>query len=476
MTKPNRFASKLWLLPLAASLLVSGCRGKNYSVKNGTPGSSAEPDKVLYDRAQEDIKHGRYDIGRLSLQTLINTYPDSEYLAKAKLAIADSYYKEGGTAALDQAILEYKDFITFFPFLNEAAYAQMQIAMTHYRRMMKPDRDTTEALAAESEFQTFIQKYPDSELLPQAKQRLREVQEVLAEGDYRVAKFYYMRHSDKASAARLLELTSRYPLYSRADEANWMLAQIYERNERKPIATIFYARIVKDYPLSPLAADAKDRLTKLGAPIPQPDPTALVRMQQEQNTPRPRPGLISKPLGALKNGPDVSTAARSGDPNLTPEGEENGGETLTPGSTTVGGGGGNAPSNSAVVEVVNPGGTGNTSSSSSSNNADTPTNTTPGGTGDATVGTNANGPAPSPSQPAAGPSNSAPSGAPSTNQPNAAPNPDSSGTQGGNTAQNSTGADSSQNSTANSTSSSNSSSSSSSSSTPKKKKKRFLPW
>src|SRR5580693_9138243 len=59
--------------------------------------TSAEPDKVLYDRAQADLKAGRYTEGRLALQTLINTYPDSEYLAKAKLAVADSYYKEGGT-------------------------------------------------------------------------------------------------------------------------------------------------------------------------------------------------------------------------------------------------------------------------------------------------------------------------------------------------------------------------------------------
>jgi len=39
--------------------------------------SSSEPDKVLYDRAQEDLKHNRYTEGRLALQTLINTYPDS---------------------------------------------------------------------------------------------------------------------------------------------------------------------------------------------------------------------------------------------------------------------------------------------------------------------------------------------------------------------------------------------------------------
>ena len=59
--------------------------------KSTSADNTAEPDKILYNRAVEDIKHGRQEVGRLGLQTLINTYPDSEFLAKAKLGIADSY-------------------------------------------------------------------------------------------------------------------------------------------------------------------------------------------------------------------------------------------------------------------------------------------------------------------------------------------------------------------------------------------------
>ena len=116
--------------------------------------NTAEPDKQLYDKALADIKKGKHEVGRLGMQTLINTYPDSEYLAKAKLAIADSYYKEGGSANIAQAINGYRDFIVFFPFLPEAAYAQMQVAMCNYNEMAKADRDNTHALAAEEDFQT----------------------------------------------------------------------------------------------------------------------------------------------------------------------------------------------------------------------------------------------------------------------------------------------------------------------------------
>src|SRR6478752_8617427 len=112
---------------------------------------------------------------------LANTYPDSEYIARAKLALGDAWYAEGGKAAWQQAESEYKDFQTFFPNLPEASEAQLKIASMHYRQMEKPDRDFAEAQRAADEYKVMIQQYPDSPLLPQAKQKLREVQEVLAE-------------------------------------------------------------------------------------------------------------------------------------------------------------------------------------------------------------------------------------------------------------------------------------------------------
>jgi len=323
---------------------------------------SAEADKVLYQKAMNDIKHARYDTARLSLETLINTYPDSEYLAKAKLAIADSYYDEGGATGLTQAVSVYQDFITFFPFLEEASYAQMQIAMAHYRRMEKSDRDRSEALEAEAAFQTFIQKYPNTELTPKAEQRLREVQEVLADGDFRIATFYYLRRVDKAAAPRLIDLVNRYPLYSAADRANWMLGAIYERNEHNDMAATYYTRLVKQYPLSPLAAEAKTKLAKFGDPVPQPDPTAMARMQQEQRIPRDRPLFLKRPTEILKSGPNVSTAARVGMPTLTPQSDD-ATDTLIPGAglTVVASGGastGSTGGSGTYVQTVTPAGSG----------------------------------------------------------------------------------------------------------------------
>jgi outer membrane protein assembly factor BamD len=332
--------------------------------------ASAEPDKVLYDRALADLKAGRYTEGRLALQTLINTYPDSEYLAEAKLSVADSYYKEGGTSNTTQSISEYKDFITFFPFLDKAAYAQMQVAMAHYRMMEKADRDSTQAQAAEDEFQAFILKYPQSPLLPKAEQYLREVQEVLGDGEFRVARYYYLKTDYRAAAARLVEVTDRYPLYSQTDEALWMLGSVYSRakqvskneddkNHWGDLAAKCYDRILQDYPLSKRGVDARARLTSMGLPIPPPDPDALQRMKNDQLWAQQHHQsiLIKAPIAMLKGSPDVSTSAHQGTPQMSPPNDAiSATDVLKPGAKgplfTITGANGDAPATDQSAEAA----------------------------------------------------------------------------------------------------------------------------
>src|SRR5579864_8937209 len=180
------------LILLGAMLFCAACTNNKVNNPLANVGSK-QPDKVLFDRAMDAMKHNRFDVARMTLQTLINTYPDSEFIARAKLAVADSWYAEGGTTAMQQAEIEYKDFRTFFPNMPEAAEAQLKVANIHYQEMEKADRDYTHAMRAEEEYRSLIMEYPDSKLLPQAKQRLREVQEVLAEREFGIGRFYYLR-------------------------------------------------------------------------------------------------------------------------------------------------------------------------------------------------------------------------------------------------------------------------------------------
>jgi outer membrane protein assembly factor BamD len=321
---------------LAGSLLVvSGCRHK---VQNPLANvDSKQPDKALFDRAMESMKKGRYSEARTLLETLINTYPDSEFIARAKLSLGDAWYNEGGKAAWQQAEAEYKDFQTFFPNLPEASEAQLKIASMHYREMEKPDRDYAEAQRASDEYKALIQQYPDSPLVPQAKQKLREVQEVLGERQFRIAHFYYLRDNMAASQARLVSLTESYPLYSQTDEALFELGSLYEKEasglnrqkipdaqkeklvaqfEKKAIDA--YSRIITRYPAMPRAGDAKKRLEALKADIPQPTPEALAQSKAEEAS-RQKLGLIDKVTGNFEKRPNVLSSSKVGEPNLQDE-------------------------------------------------------------------------------------------------------------------------------------------------------------
>ena len=295
---------------------------------------SKQPDKVLFDRAMDAMKHNKYDVARLSLQTLINTYPDSEYIARAKLAIGDSWYQEGGTAAMAQAESEYKDFITFFPNLPEAAEAQMKIANIHYKEMEKADRDPTHAKRAEEEYRQLILQFPDSTLVPQAKQRLLEVQEVLAQREYMIGHFYYLRESYPAAIARLKSVSETYPLYSGADQALFELGGAYEKEvelirltklpevakgtlikQYTEGAVAAYSRIVTRYPLEERAGDAKKRLEAMKQPIPQATPQAIAQDKAEIES-RGSTGTIGKLMENFHKGPDVTEATKVGEPTL----------------------------------------------------------------------------------------------------------------------------------------------------------------
>jgi outer membrane protein assembly factor BamD len=296
---------------------------------------SKQPDKVLFDRAMDAMKHNRFDVSRMTLQTLINTYPDSEFIARAKLAVADSWYAEGGTTAMQQAEIEYKDFRTFFPNMPEAAEAQLKVANIHYQEMEKSDRDYTHAMRAEEEYRSLLQEYPDSKLVPQAKQRLREVQEVLAEREYNIGRFYYLRLAYPAAIARLKTLVDRYPLYSGADEALYLLGQSYEgeidvirKNGRanevtkgKMIeqltkeAADAYDRIIKRYPAMDRALDAKARLEALHQEVPRPTRAAL-ELNKKEVASRQQASVMSSMLGNFEKHPDVAKASHVGEPTM----------------------------------------------------------------------------------------------------------------------------------------------------------------
>src|ERR1700728_983264 len=311
----SNIASKRTLVAALSMALLGSCVHK---YETPIAKNTQQPDKVLFDQAMRDIEHGRYEVARISLQTLMNTYESSEYLAKAKLAIADSWYREGGANGMAQAEAEYKDFILFYPGMEEAAEAQNRVCDIHYKQMDKSDRDWSQTVRAEDECKAVLTQFPNSKFAPQAMQRVRDIQESLAEHEFVVGNFYWKREMNPAAANRLNALVDQYPLFSDSGEALYEAGDAYSKmgpRFRKQAGEMF-ARVLREYPLSNRADDAKRRLQDMEMPIPQADPNALARAKFEQANYH-RQGVMSDMTSWMRGTPDVSHAAKSGQPTMT---------------------------------------------------------------------------------------------------------------------------------------------------------------
>jgi len=292
------------------------------------------PDKALYDKAIDATKRGHFDVARLDLQTLLNTYPESQFQMRSKLAIADSWYKEGGTAALTQAESEYKDFITFFPNAPEAAEAQMRVGDIYFRQMDKPDRDYAKAVHAEEEYRLMLQQFPESTLVPQAKQRLREVQEVMATREADIAAFYATRNAWPATIARYQTVVDTYPQYSHMDDVLVGLGDSYEAEARyvrsmklpeaakarleriyDDEAAAAYTKVIMEHSAAPHVEDARDRLEAMNLPIPTPSPEQVAASVALENS-RRQYRLQDRATIMFMHRPDTVLAARDGEPSL----------------------------------------------------------------------------------------------------------------------------------------------------------------
>jgi len=342
----NRLSKKIAAVALAVLVLgavAAQARDKKAKTKKNEDLSanplanvaSKQPDKALYDKAMLALKKGRFDVARLDLQTLLNTYPDSEYRMRAKLSVGDTWFKEGGAAALTQAEAEYNDFITFFPDAPEAAEAKMKVGDIYYQQMEKPDRDYTNAQEAEKAYREMINMFPDSALIPRAKQKLRDVQEVLAERETGIGMYYESRENYNAAIARLKTVVDTYPLYSKSDEALLAIGDAYAGEAqqmrlaprlpgamRERLVAVYedraaaaYAKVITRYPMAPHVEDARDRLVAMNRPVPELTQEAIAESDAEERS-RQALHFTDRTLGLIKRGPTVVEAVHVGEPTL----------------------------------------------------------------------------------------------------------------------------------------------------------------
>ncbi len=284
--------------------LLGGGGDDKYAELTGTvaPGR----DRVLFEEAAKEVRKGNHETGRLLFSTIINTYPDSAFLPLAKLAIADSFYLEGTTSSLVQAAQAYLDWLTFFPTDPLADDAMLKVAESEMRQMGLSDRDITHARKAEQRLKSLLQQYPQSNLRPIVEDRLRETQESLAMHGYQIGNFYldsrYNAHKGglKGAQSRFKEVNEKYPNFSLRDHVLFKLAYTYQQEEEPDEAAKYYQELLRYFPNSDYADQAKEQLSIIGAPVPDPDPS------RKNLAPPERPGFMGNLMKEVLGRADVT--------------------------------------------------------------------------------------------------------------------------------------------------------------------------
>jgi outer membrane protein assembly factor BamD len=244
-------------------LVAAGCAKKNKTPR--VPPDPAVADQFLMERGREELAKKHYMEAREFFKQLVDNYSASPLRPAAKLAIADTYLGEASTESLVLAANEYREYMTFYPTDPKNDYAQYSVAMSYFKQMKKADRDQTATKEALAEFDTFFQRYPNSPLTPEVREKWRIARDRLSESSLDVGVGYFKRRWYPGAAERFNEVIREDPGFTHIDAVYYYLAETFARADRKGEAIPLFDRVVKEYKTGEYTAKAQKRLTELTA-------------------------------------------------------------------------------------------------------------------------------------------------------------------------------------------------------------------
>ena len=132
-------------------------------------------------------------------------------------------------------------------------------------------RDQTETRDAIRELNTYIARYADKPLIGEARQKLREAKDRLADWDVGVAVHYYRIKWYPGAVGRLMPLISGPTAdleYTRRDAVYYYLGESLLKVQRPAEALPYYERLIKEFEQSEYLDDAQKRIAEIKAANP----------------------------------------------------------------------------------------------------------------------------------------------------------------------------------------------------------------
>ena len=265
-------------LLLLSALVTWGCASGG-EVDIATLASNS--DQVIWEAGQKALQKHQYEAVRQHFKRIIDGFPQSEYGPAARLALADSYFQEGGTASYILAVAAYREFLTIYPSHPRSDYAQFQVGECYFKQRNGPDRDQTPTRNALEEYQRLLELYPSSSSIEKGRERIKDCRQSLARSEFLAGYFYQRtRQAYRAAIARYEAILNEYADFDDLDEVLYRLGECLGLAGRPAEALPHLGRLIEEFPKSERADDARrlmEELRSRGAPaapspIPAPSP------------------------------------------------------------------------------------------------------------------------------------------------------------------------------------------------------------
>lgn len=247
-------------LAVAASTL-SGCLSSDDDVDLATYVERTDPADVLYNQGLANLNAGRMDEATKKFAAVDRQHPYSEYARKSLVMGAFSSYRQGNYV---EAINAGKRYVQLYPSTEDAAYAQYIVGLSYFRQIADVTRDQKDSRRAIEAMEEVVQRWPDSEYVDDAQEKIRYARDQLAGKEMQVGRYYLERREYIAAVKRFRYVVENYSNTRHVEEALARLTEGYYAMGLTSEAQAAAAVLGQNYPDSQWYKDSYKLLSSQG--------------------------------------------------------------------------------------------------------------------------------------------------------------------------------------------------------------------
>jgi outer membrane protein assembly factor BamD len=231
----------------------------NFNCSTTKERKATSPSKLLWE-AKRFSKKKKPDKAKNSIQLIMEDFPDSKERITALMILGDVHYNED---EFEESKFNYQKFTELYPVHRHVDRAHFYKAMSNFQLTDLASRDLTPVNSALEGFRKFIADFPNSKFIGEAKKRVQQCLDILAQNIFEIGKFYYHTGSYQSAIIRLKSLMAKYPTHSYIAEAEFLLAESYFHEQNYQEARSLYKKVLQKYPRTKFAKQARLKLREI---------------------------------------------------------------------------------------------------------------------------------------------------------------------------------------------------------------------